>query len=268
MTLKEINAKSETHRVITYNYQGNKAVYHNISMKPVFGNIYIGESEPNEYGRAYCMAYAYFKDKDIGIAMHQYSDDTEIESVERDANIYCLGSISDFLERMRKVIEAGSWVTLLEAEILKNVAPELVDGAFEARRKYRARLDDQERIRKQKAKEEEDSYVNEQNEKAQEKIDKARKIIKDGGILINTEFSIYKRRFDKKDYCVITYFLDKYGVSIPIRTRAWVINSLFSITIGKDGSIATYQYYKHGKSKGSTTVWGYLEDMIKAVRAE
>lgn len=267
MMLKEITAPFENHRVITYNYRGDKAVYHNIPMKPAFGNIYIGESEPTGYGRSNCVAYAYFQDKNIGITMHQYSDDTEIDNVKRDADAYCLGSISDFIERIRRIIEAGSWVTLLEVELLINVAPELVDGAYEARRKHRERLDEQNRIRKQKETEEEEKYVKEQNEKAEAEINKALDIIRNGGLLINKEFSIYEGRYDRKDYCVITYFLDKYGISMPIRTRAWVINSLATITIGEDGAIGKYQYYKQGRSKGSTTVWKYLEDMIKTVRA-
>jgi len=269
MMIRDLSTQFETHRVITYNFTRDKAVYHNVEMRQAKGCIYIGEPKPDEYGRNYCVTYAYFADKGIGIAMGTYADDADLQWVLNDAAYHHLDrDWPVYLIHAKQAIDAGYWFTVLEVELLKNIAPELVDGANEARRIHKERSEAKRRAEEQKRQEEDALYVKEQNEQAFKLIDKAIETIKRGGVLNNNTVEIYKERYDSKDYCVVGYLMDKYGVSLPIRTRGWVNNSLARITVSEGGEVTRCQYRPNGKSKGSTAVWKYLDQLIKAIRTE
>lgn len=267
MTIRELDTAYETHRVITYNYNDTKAVYHNIRMRPYTGTLYIGEPETDDYGNNYCMAYAWFEDAHIGIAMHKYADNRSIEHVDNEAIDCGLMSVQDFIAYMKKEIDANEWLTLLQVELLKNVDPSLVPAAMESRRLHKEAVDAKRREHERKRKEDEAVFVAARNEEANAVIAEALRVLKDGGKLENKSFILYKDRYDYQECHVVSYLMDKFGIALPIRTKGWIINSLANMTIGASGEIEGCQYYKRGKSRGSQSVWTYLSRLVEAARA-
>ena len=264
MKLNELSTSIETRRVITYNVNQTKAVYHNIAMRHAQENIYVGIQEFESYG-IYHMAYAWFDDFKIGIAISSYRDDTEVSDLYVEACRHGLQNSKTFIERIKSIVGIDGWITLTEVELLKTIAPELVENAIKSREAYRNQIEKRKQMEEEKRREEEAAYIAGENKRAENMISQAIEIIKNGGRLANKTFSIYTRRYDYKSYCVVGYLMEKYGIDVPIRTKGWIINNLAEIVI-EGNSVTNCRYYKSGKSKGSKVVWKYLDEMICKVK--
>lgn len=268
MKLNEVAGAFEKKRVIMYNADQTKAVYHNISMRQMCKNIYLGEPNRDEWGNHHVAVFAWFEEKAIGIMLCQVNEAYDDADAIRCVQEAHMDSVGSFIEFSKARIEAGQWFKLPEVELLANLAPELVPQAVDSRRRWREAVEAKNAERKRKLQEEEAVYVTAQNEQAQAIINKAVETIKNGGKLENEEFSIYSTRYDYKIYCVVAYLMDAYGIKLPIRTRGWINNNLANVTIDEDGACNNCQYYKRGNSRGSKSVWAYLNEMIKAVRSQ
>lgn len=67
---------------------------------------------------------------------------------------------------------------------------------------------------------------------------------------------------------VIVKLADKYNVSIPIRTRGWILDNLSETTITEGGSMS-YRYWKRSKNaKGSQTVYDVLSVIRSALKGD
>jgi len=90
----------------------------------------------------------------------------------------------------------------------------------------------------------------ERERKELEAIQEAEKILKDGGTI--------------KDGKMIVKLADKHGVSIPIRTRGWILDVFAGCTI-KDNSV-TCSYWKHKNGQGSQKIYDVIFDIRKALQ--
>ena len=68
---------------------------------------------------------------------------------------------------------------------------------------------------------------------------------------------------------VIVKLADKHNITIPIRTRGWILNSLAESTITVNNYVSySYRYWKRKKgSTGSQKVYDVLSDIRKAITA-
>jgi hypothetical protein len=105
----------------------------------------------------------------------------------------------------------------------------------------------------QKRKEHMEKERKEQEEREQkelEAIQEAEKIMKDGGTI--------------KEGKMIVKLADKHGISIPIRTRGWILDTFAGCTI-KDNSV-TCSYWKHKNGQGSQKIYDVIFDIRKALQ--
>lgn len=127
--------------------------------------------------------------------------------------------------------DLGEWLKLAEQ------ARERMDKEYEERNKEaRAKLEEEERIKKQEH---------------LRRIDEAEAIFRNGGTI--------------KDCALIVELADKHGIKIPIRTRGWMLNTLYDVTIGEGVSC---RYIKKKGGKGSQSVWDVLNGLKDAIKAE
>lgn len=90
----------------------------------------------------------------------------------------------------------------------------------------------------------------EREQKELEAIQEAEKIMKDGGTI--------------KEGKMIVKLADKHGISIPIRTRGWILDTFAGCTI-KDNSV-TCSYWKHKNGQGSQKIYDVIFDIRKALQ--
>lgn len=113
----------------------------------------------------------------------------------------------------------------------------------------RSRKEDEERAKEARAK-----LVEEERIKKQEhmkKLDEAEAIFRNGGTI--------------KDCALIVELADKHGIKIPIRTRGWMLDTLYDVTIGEGVSC---RYLKKKGGKGSQSIWDVLNGLRDTIRTE
>lgn len=65
----------------------------------------------------------------------------------------------------------------------------------------------------------------------------------------------------------ITQLADKYGISIPLRTKGWILNSLAEATFSENGSISLRYFRRAGSNaRGSNVIYSILFAIQRAIR--
>ena len=267
MTLKEYlkNADFKNKKVITWNVAGNKAVRHNVNVTKVTDNVYVGEIDKTDnYYYINCRLYASFG----GIMFDIGYIDSEVEMDDLISRINGSSFVSadKYMENVYQRIEKGMWINLVEMEYIKAVNPEILSDVEKARTTWQKKLDDERTAEQNARNAEKQAEIEKNNAEAQKTINSAISIIKDGGTVKNDEITLYTDIYTCKRYSVIGYLFDKYEIKMPIRTKGFVINTLNSITVSADGKDISYSYWKKGNSKGSTTIYTYIYQLIEAIR--
>lgn len=113
----------------------------------------------------------------------------------------------------------------------------------------RRNREDEERAKEARAKQAEEERIKKQEH--EKELLEAEAIFKNGGTI--------------KDCALIVELADKHGIKIPIRTRGWMLDTLYNVTIGEGVSC---RYLKKKGGKGSQSVWDVLNGLREAIRAE
>lgn len=109
------------------------------------------------------------------------------------------------------------------------------------------RRQEQERVeRKRKASEQERVRAEEDAKAEAELIRQAEEIFINGGVINNGR--------------IICKIADKQGVTIPLRTRGWILNDLASCTIGANG-VVSYSFYRSKNGSGSMKIYDVLGEI-------
>ena len=269
MTLKEFlnTATFENKKAVTWNVQGKKAVRHNINMAKLTDYIYVGEIDKTDnYYYINCRLYAFYNA--VGFDIGYIDSEVEMNDLMTRINNSCFKNPDAFIADIHNRIDNGLWINLLEIEYIKTVHPELVTDIENARQSWRDRLEAKRNAEHNERVLKKMEEMKNTNARSYEVIDNAISIIKNGGIVENVEITIYSDIDNCKTYSVISYLFDKYNITMPIRTKGFVINRLASITVSADGNGVTYSYYRKNNSKGSNTLYGFIYKLISAIREE
>ena len=269
MTLKEFlnTATFENKKAVTWNTHGNKAVRHNINMTKLTDYIYVGEIDKSDnYYYINCRLYAFYNA--VGFDIGYIDSEVEINDLMTRINNSCFKNPDAFMADIHNRIDNGLWINLVEMEYVKIVHPELIADIENARKTWTDKLD-------AKRNAEHNEYIlkkieemKETNDNSYGIIDHAISLIKNGGIIKNDEITIYSDIDKYRTYSVIAYLFDKYNITVPIRTKGFVINRLASVTISADGNDVGITYYYKPNSKGSNSLYNYIYKLINAIRTE
>lgn len=265
--IKNMDTPFEKRRVIMYNTEGTKAVYHNKMLQRLYGALYAGQPEGDGYGNAYVSLFMCYDGSPVGICVDRVNDGYLIGEVVHRICANHLDNMEGFLNNLKEAASENRHIQLTAIEFVKQVAPEMESALWESRKKYAEESAKKNEERRRKAKEEEMAFLAEKHKEAEDQIQAAIQIILNGGKLDNNTITIYgDDRYTYSSYSIINYLFRKYEITLPLRTQGWINDKLMQIEI-QDGRIVTYQYQRRTGSQGgkSDKIWSYFPLLMKAV---
>ena len=133
-----------------------------------------------------------------------------------------------------------------------------LSAAYKARSRIRA----QERMAKADA--EDKAYCKERNRQAEQQVQDALRVIREGGVLRNDTVEFYRGRYDSSASSIFLYLMRQYQVEVPLRTQGWINERLTDATI-TDGRCSRVQFRGNKRSKCSSRFFACMNELIHAV---
>lgn len=265
MKLKEIISPIIKKRVVMFDSTGNKAVYHNKDIRQVTGSIYMGEAEGSDYYKLYPL-YAVFDDR-IGLYIGKLTDTENVESITNGVTKNGLTSFDSYIQTIRGRIDKKQWVNCVEKEYIKNYRPDLIADIDNARTSWENRMREKREAQEAEKIKEQQAEIKADNAKADEVIKSATEIFRHGGKLENEQITLRNENdyYEVKTRSILNYLLDKYNITVPIRTRGFINERLASVTISTDLKSVSYSYFRKGNSKGSQKIYDLIYALIDKI---
>lgn len=135
------------------------------------------------------------------------------------------------------------------------------------RAKYREKAEVRERAKWEREKAEDAAFCEEQNRVAEEQVQKAISILRDGGILDNDWITLYETRYDSECVCIVNYLMQRYHINVPVQTKGWIKSKLTGFIVS-NGRCTGVRYRRAKGCKCSDKVFGAITDLINAAKAE
>lgn len=266
MKLNELTTEYEQHKVFMYASDGNKVVRHNKKMCKIADNIYVGEPESDGWEDV-SQIYLVFDGIACGINVDREPVRHEVDDVVSSVTRCGIDTVDGIINTITRLIGNSDHIPMLYVEFVRQIKPDMVPAMMESRRLYAERIGRKAKEAKAKQEAEDAEYVRQKNEIADRIVNKAIEILRNGGILNNDDVVIYKSRYDSNTYSVVNYLCRKYGVKLPLRTAGWVNDCLANLQIEND-KCENLQYYKRTKNTtASNAIYGYINQLIAAVKA-
>lgn len=267
MKLSELETVFESKRVIMYNTRGDKAIYHNKNVCHIGASLYCGEIIKEEYND-HCNLFIFFDDISVGLWIGTARADYTVDELMEMLNRNQFDILENFKTNIQSRILNDQYFTLTEIEFSKYIDPNLESQMWESRKNYGINREKIERERREKREAEDQAYIQKQNDKAQQIVDKVISILKSGnGVVENCDVVIYKTRYHGRAYSILNYLARKYGVNIPIKTQGWINERLVNITL-ENGQCVNCQYYKKKGGKCSEKIFEYMTQLVKAIQEQ
>lgn len=266
MKLNELTTPFETFRVVTYNADQTKALYKNKSMQLITGSIYRGETIKEEYND-HCDVYACYAGIPVGIWIGSVHVDYSIEEVMAQIKRKGMETLENYMAAIKYRLEKQDHFRFTEVEFIKHIAPELENQMWESRKAF-AENQHKKRMEQAAQREAEDqAFIAAQNAEAEQTVNKAMEILRNGGKLENQTVTFYESRYEHSSYSIVNYLMRKYGVNVPIRTQGWINEKLVSAKI-EDGKCEHLQYYKAKGAQCSQKFFDCMNELLAKVNAE
>ncbi|MBM6977388.1 hypothetical protein [Intestinimonas butyriciproducens] len=135
-----------------------------------------------------------------------------------------------------------------------------LSAVYKAQSKIRA----QERMAKAEA--EAEAYCKERNRQAEQQVQEALRVIREGGVLRNDTVEFCRSRYDSSASSIILYLMRQYQVEVPLRTQGWINERLANATI-TDGRCSRVQFRGNKRSKCSSRFFDCMNELIRAAIA-
>lgn len=266
MKLNELTTPFESFRVVTYNADQTKALYKNKQMQLITGSIYRGETIKEEYND-HCDVYACYAGIPVGIWIGSVHVDYSIEEVMAQIKRKGMETLENYMAAIKYRLEKQDHFRFTEVEFIKHIAPELENQMWESRKTF-AENQHKKRMEQAAQREAEDqAFVAERNTEAEQIMNKALDILRNGGKLENQTVTFYESRYNSSSYSIVNYLMRKYGVNVPIRTQGWINEKLVSAKI-EDGKCEHLQYYRAKGAQCSQKFFDCMNELITKVNAE
>ena len=266
MKLNELTTPFESFRVITYNADQTKALYKNKQIQLITGSIYRGETIKEEYND-HCDVYACYAGIPVGIWIGSVHVDYSIEEVMAQIKHKGMETLENYMAAIKYRLEKQDHFRFTEVEFIKHIAPELENQMWESRKAF-AENQHKKRMEQAAQREAEDqAFVAAQNAEAEQTVNKAMEILRNGGKLDNDTVTFYESRYEHSSYSIVNYLMRKYGVNVPIRTQGWINEKLVSAKI-ENGKCEHLQYYKAKGAQCSQKFFDCMNELLAKVNAE
>ena len=266
MKLNELTTPFESFRVVTYNADETKALYKNKSMQLITGSIYRGETIQEEYND-HCDVYACYAGIPVGIWIGSVRTDYSVEEVMEQIKRKGMDSLENYMAAIKCRLEKQDHFRFTEIEFIKHIAPELENQMWESRKAF-AENQHKKRLEQAAQREAEDqAFIAERNAQAEQIVNKAMEVLRNGGKLENQTVIFYESRYEHSSYSIINYLMRKYGVNVPIRTQGWINEKLVCAKV-EDGKCEHLQYYKAKGAQCSQKFFDCMNELLAKVNAQ
>lgn len=266
MKLNELTTPFESFRVITYNADRTKALYKNKQMQLITGSIYRGETIKEEYNDR-CDVYVCYAGIPVGIWIGSVRVDYSIEEVMTWIKREGMETLENYMIAIKYRLEKQDHFRLTDVEFIKYIAPELENQMWESRKVF-AENQRKKRMEQAAQREAEDqAFIEAQNAEAEQTVNKAMEILRNGGKLDNDTVTFYKSRYEHSSYSIVNYLMRKFGVNVHIRTQGWINKKLASAKI-ENGKCESLQYYRAKGAQGSQKFFDCMNELLAKVNAE
>ena len=131
---------------------------------------------------------------------------------------------------------------------------------------YKSKCREKEQERKAKADAEDRAYCQERNQRAEQQVQEAIRIIREGGVLQNDTVEFYRDKYDSSACSIVLYLMRQYQVDVPLRTQGWITSKLAAATIA-DGRCSHLQFWGRKSDKASQRFVTCMNELIRAVAA-
>lgn len=131
---------------------------------------------------------------------------------------------------------------------------------------YKVKCREKEQERKAKADAEDRAYCRERNQLAEQQVQDAIRIIREGGVLRNNTVEFYRGRHDSSACPIVLYLMRQYQVDVPLRTQGWITSKLAAATIA-DGRCSHLQFWGRKSDRASQRFIDCMNELIRAVAA-
>lgn len=266
MRMENLTTPFEIFRVVTYNADQTKALYKNKSMQLITGSIYRGETIKEEYND-HCDVYAVYDGMTVGIWIGSIRTDYSVDEVMEQIRRKGMDSLENYIAAIKTRLEKQDYFRYTEIEFIKHIAPELENQMWESRKVF-AENQHKKRMEQAAQREAEDqAFIAAQNAEAEQTVNKAMEILRNGGKLDNDTVTFYESRYEHSSYSIVNYLMRKYGVNVPIRTQGWINEKLVSAKI-ENGKCEHLQYYKAKGAQCSQKFFDCMNELLAKVNAE
>ena len=141
-----------------------------------------------------------------------------------------------------------------------------LQGCVELSAIYKGKCREKEQERKAKADAEDRAYCEERNQRAEQQVQEALRVIREGGVLQNDTVEFYRSRHDSSACSIVLYLMRQYQVDVPLRTQGWITSKLAAATIA-DGRCSHLQFWGHGRNRASRRFVDCMNELIRTVAA-
>lgn len=264
--LAETVIPCEIRKVVTWNTKKDKAVIHHKKVFKLAESIFAGANTHGDSYCKYCEVYACYGDK-LGISIGTVNVEYTVGEILSMIKNSPYETLDGYMTQIHKAINECTWINLVEMEFVKSIYPELAADMENAREICKKRREAKEQAAREKRIANRKAEMEKDNADAMAIIDTAIRTIKEGGRVKNEDFSLWLDFDNCKHYTTFTYLLDKYGQTVPIKTRGFILNSLISVEVNLDGNMS---YHYHGKkgSHGSAKLIDLLHELVATIRCE
>lgn len=262
MKLRELTAPFERKKVVTYKADRTTAFVKGIELQPVCGTLYRDATTYDDGHRGRCSLYAYFDCVGLGIYLNALynSDERDLDEIQGLGEQMPISSLEAYTIDLVHRAKSQEFISHAELEFARLAIPDRFPDFQSARRVFDETWAQRQAEKRAKRKAEEAAFCKEKNNAAQESVDQAIELIRNGGILKNTRIVFYKSRYNCSSYSIINYIARMYSVPIPLKVQGWINSSLFKVTI-QDGTVRSYTCSSH-----SRTFKQYMDRVVQAVR--
>lgn len=141
-----------------------------------------------------------------------------------------------------------------------------LQGCVELSAIYKGKCREKEQERKAKADAEDRAYCEERNQRAEQQVQEALRVIREGGVLQNDTVEFYRSRHDSSACSIVLYLMRQYQVDVPLRTQGWINERLANATIA-DGRCSHLQFWGRKRDKASQRFVACMNELIRAIAA-
>ncbi len=131
---------------------------------------------------------------------------------------------------------------------------------------YKSKCREKEQERKAKADAEDRAYCQERNQRAEQQVQEAIRIIREGGVLRNDTVEFYRDKYDSSACSIVLYLMRQYQVDVPLRTQGWITSKLAAATIA-DGRCSHLQFWGRKSDRASQRFVVCMNELIRAIAA-